>query len=166
MGIHFHRLIALTGIIIGVIGLFFTSLRTTGESVLPALSAQSDSFPDGIPTIWGGLDGWAQVVLVILIIATAAIALMPNLQETYDRTMASITAVIGVALLAYAIVKALDASDKADTLQAGFAQAAGAGVPGVSAWEVSVSVGFFVLMIGTVLVAAAGILSLLSTSES
>jgi hypothetical protein len=162
---HLHRLTALTGVVIGVIGLFFSGLSTEGEAALPALSSQSDSFPDGIPTIWGGLDGWAQIVLVILIIAVVAIALMPERTETYDRNMAMVTSVIGVALLAYAIVKALDASDSADTLQAGFAQAAGAGVPGVAAWGVSVSVGFFVLMLGTVIVALAGAMSLLSTSE-
>jgi len=163
---HLHRLTALTGVIIGVIGLFFSGLSTDGEAALPALSEQSDSFPDGIPTIWGGLDGWAQVLLVILILAVIAIAVMPERSETYDRNMAAVTTVIGVALLAYAIVKALDASDSADTLQAGFAQAAGAGVPGVAAWTVSVSIGFFVLMLGTVLVAAAGVMSLMSTSES
>ena len=162
---HLHRLTALAGVVIGVIGLFFSGLSTDGEAALPALSSQSDSFPDGIPTIWGGLDGWAQVVLVILIIAAVAIALMPERTETYDRNMALVTSVIGVALLAYAIVKALDASDSADTLQAGFAQAAGAGIPGVAAWSVSVSVGFFVLMLGTVLVALGGAMSLLSTSE-
>ena len=50
-------------------------------------------------------------------------------------------------------------------MQAGFAQAAGAGIPGVAAWSVSVSIGFFVLMLGTVLVALGGAMSLLSTSE-
>ena len=162
---HLHRLTALTGVVIGVVGLFFSGLSTEGEAALPALSSQSDSFPDGIPTIWGGLDGWAQVLLVILIIAVVAIAFMPERTETYDRNMAMVTSVIGVALLAYAIVKALDASDSADTLQAGFAQAAAAGVPGVVAWGVSVNVGFFVLMLGTVVVALGGAMSLLTTSE-
>jgi hypothetical protein len=162
---HLHRLMALTGVIVGIIGLFFSGLRTDGESVLPALSAQSDSFPDGIPTIWGGLDGWAQILLVILIIVTIALAVMPVRSETYDKTNAGITAVIGLALLAYAFVKYLDAVDKADNLEAGFAQAAGAGIPGVVAWGVRPSIGFFVLMIGTILVLAAGVLSLIATKE-
>ena len=162
---HLHRLTALAGVIIGVIGLFFTGLSTDGEAALPLLSQQSDSFPDGIPTIWGGLATWAQIVLVILIIAVVAIALMPERSETYQRMMAVSTAIIGVALLAYAIVKYLDASDSADTLQAGFAQAAGAGIPNIQAWTVSPSVGFFILMLGTVVVALGGLMSLLATSE-
>jgi len=162
---HLHRLTALAGVVIGVIGLFFSGLSTNGEAALPLLSQQSDSFPDGIPTIWGGLATWAQIVLVILIIAVIAIALMPERTETYQRMMAVETAVIGVALLGYALVKYLDASDSADTLEAGFAQAAGAGIPNIQAWSVNPSVGFFVLMLGTVLVALGGLMSLLATSE-
>lgn len=162
---HLHRLTALAGVIIGVIGLFFSGLSTDGEAALPLLSQQSDSFPDGIPTIWGGLATWAQFLLPILIIGVVAIALMPERSETYSRTMASGTAAIGVALLAYAVFKYLDAADSAETLEAGFAQAAGAGIPNIQAWNVSPSVGFFVLMLGTVLVALGGLMSLLATSE-
>lgn len=156
---------ALTGVLVGIIGLFFSSLKTDGVTLLPALSAQSDSFPDGIPTVWGGLAGWAQIALIILIIVTVALALMGIRSETYDKTGAGITAVIGLALLAYAFVKYLDAVDSADNLEAGFAQAAAGGVPGVQAWVVAPNVGFFVLMVGTVLVIAAGGLSLTSRSE-
>ena len=105
------------------------------------------------------------ILLVILIIAVVAIALMPDRSMPYDNTMAGITAVIGVALLAYAVIKALEASDSAETLEAGFAQAAAGGVPGVSAWTVGVGIGFFVLMAGTVVVAAAGVLSMISNNE-
>jgi len=155
----------LAGAAIGIAGLFFSSLTTDGQAALEALSQQSNAFPDGIPTIWGGLDGWAQVVLVILIIVTVALAVMPDRSLTYDRTGAGITAVIGLALLAYAFVKYLDAGDSADTLEAGFAQAAAAGTPGVQAWTVSPSIGFFVLMIGTVLVLGAGVMSLIANKE-
>lgn len=156
---------ALTGVIVGVIGLFFSALKTDGAGVLPALSAQNDAFPDGIPTIWGGLATWAQIALVILIIVTVALAFMGMREDTYDKTGAGVTAVIGLALLAYAFVKYLDAIDSANTLEDGFAQAAAGGVPGVSAWVVAPNVGFFVLMVGTVLVIAAGGLSLTSRSE-
>lgn len=156
---HLHRLIALVGVIVGVIGLFLKSLVTDGEELLPALSASSDAFPDGIPTIWGGLDTWAQWALVILIIVVVVLALRPVLTDTYDTTAAGITSVIGVVLLVYAIVKYVDASDKADNLAAGFAQAAAGGaIP--SAFSVDPGIGFFILMLGTVLVIAAGVLSM------
>ena len=134
--------------------------------MLPALNQQSGAFPAGIPTIWGGLDTWAQWVLVALIIVVVVLAFMGDRSAPYDMTSAGVTAVIGVALLVYAIIKYVDAGDKADTLEGAFAQAAGAGVPGVEAWSVSPSIGFFVLMLGTVVVAAAGILSLISSNQS
>ena len=162
---HLHRLTALAGVVIGVIGLFFGALVTDGGAALPALSQQSDSFPDGIPTIWGGLATWAQVVLVILIVIAVMLALRGDRSAAFDRMSGLETAVIGVALLAYALVKWLDASDSADTLEAGFSQAAGLGVPGVEAWSVSVSIGFFILMLGTILVAIGGVMSLASSEE-
>ena len=156
---HVNRLMALAGVIIGVIGLFMKSLVTDGEELLPTLAAASPDFPDGIPTIWGGLDAWAQVVLVILIIVVVFLSFRPVIADRFSRTDSMIVAVIGVALLAYAIVKWVDAGDKADTLQAGFAQAnAGGLIP--AAFEVTRGVGFVVLVVGTVLVAAAGAMGL------
>jgi hypothetical protein len=166
---HFHRLMALTGVIIGVIGLFFSGLSTEGEGAMAGLSAafaeQGVDFADGIPTIWGGLATWAQWTLVVLIIVTVILAFVPPRERTYDRTGAMLTSVIGVALLAYAVYKYIDAGNKADDLEAGFAQAAQLGLPGIEAWSVSPSIGFFVLIVGTVVVAAAGVLSMMSTSE-
>ncbi len=166
---HLHRLMALTGVIIGIIGLFFTGLSTDGESAMETISgifAQQDiEFADGIPTIWGGLETWAQVVLVILIIVTVGLAFMGSRAEKYDRNSAMITAVNGVALLAYAIYKYIDAGNKADDLEVGFAGAVQAGIPNVQAWTVSPSIGFFVLMLGTVIVALAGVLSMMGSNE-
>ena len=167
---HFHRLLALVGVLIGVIGLFFTALSTAGEGAMEQLSAifaeQGVEFPDGIPTIWGGLDTWAQWVLVILIIVVMVLALRPVISETYDTISASATSVIGFALLVYAIIKYFEAGDDAETLEEGFATAVQLGVPGVEAWSVTPSIGFFVLMLGTVVVLAAGILSLISSNEA
>lgn len=162
---HFRRLMALAGVVIGIIGLFMKSLITDGESLLPDLSAASPDFPNGIPTIWGGLDGWAQVVLVILIIVVVYLCVRPILSDPPGRTDSMIIAVIGVALLAYAVVKWVDAGDKADTLAAGFAQAnAGGMIP--AAFDVTRGVGFFVLIVGTILVLAGGALGLTSRQDA
>lgn len=159
---HVHRMMALVGALIGIVGLFFSGLTTDGEAALPALSQASDAFPDGIPTIWGGLASWAQIVLVILILAVVALAVRPVRSATYDKMGAGVTAGIGVALFVYAIVKYLDASDSADTLAGGFAQAAAGGIPGIEAWSVSAGSGFFVLIAGTLLVIAGGAMSLMA----
>ena len=161
---HLNRLMALAGVIIGVIGLFIKSLSTDGEELLPTLNAANPDFPDGVPTIWGGLDTWAQIVLVILIIVVVVIAVRPETARGLDRNSSMIVAGIGVALLAYAIVKWMDAGDKADNLQAAFAQAAeGGAIP--AAFEVSRTVGFLVLIVGTVLVLFAGAMGFMGDTE-
>ncbi len=161
---HRNRLIALAGVIIGIIGLFIKSLNTDGEELLPTLNAANPDFPDGIPTIWGGLDLWAQWALVILIIVVVVICLRPVISEGLDRNSSMIVAIIGIALLAYAVVKWMDAGDEADKLQAAFGQAAAAeAIP--AAFEVARSVGFLVLIIGTVLVTFAGAMGFMGSDD-
>lgn len=161
---HRNRLIALAGVVIGVIGLFMKSLTTDGESALPDLNAASPDFPDGIPTIWGGLDAWAQVVLVILILVVVVICFRPDMAKGLDRNSSMIVAGIGVALLAYAVVKFIDAGDKADNLTAAFGQAFEAGLLPV-AFEVSRGIGFIVLIVGTVLVIFGGAMGFVGDAE-
>lgn len=161
---HRNRLFVLAGVVIGVIGLFMKSLTTDGEEFLPALHQADPGFPDGIPTIWGGLDTWAQVVLVILIAVLLFLALRPVLSNGFDRMSSMIAAVIGVALLAYAIVKFLDAGDKATDLAGALGQAAAGGaIP--TAFEVGRGIGFVVLIVGTVLVIYGGAAGLVSGNQ-
>ncbi len=162
---HLSRLMALAGVIIGIIGLFMKSLITDGEAALPDLNAASpENFPKGIPTIWGGLDTWAQILVVIFIIVVVFLCLRPAISKALNRTDSMIIGVIGVALLAYAIYKWIDAGDKADKLAGGFAQAAEGGLIPI-AFEVTRGLGFVVLVVGTVLVAAAGALGFVGKSE-
>ena len=153
---HTGRLFALAGVIIGIIGLFTKALRTDGADLLPGLHAANPAFPPSIPTVWGGLDTWAQIVLVVLIVVVVAVAVRGTRAMAMDRSSSLTTAVIGVALLAYVIIKLLEAMDEADSLQGAFAQAAGAGAIPV-AYTVSSGIGFFILVVGTVLVVAGGL---------
>ena len=156
---HVSRIVAALGVVIGVIGLFMKSLTTDGEGLLGDLAQANPAFPDGIPTIWGGLDTWAQVVVVIAIVVVVALVLRPPTAAPFDRMGAMVVAVIGLGLTIYAIVKFMEAGDSADTLQAGFAEAAAGGaLP--EAFSVSTGVGFFVLMAGTVLVLIGGLLAM------
>ena len=155
----FSRLLALAGVVIGIIGLAVKSLSTSGEELLPQLSQASEAFPDGIPTIWGGLDTWAQILLVVLIIVVVVLALRPPLDQAMDTMSASVVSVIGFALMVYAIIKWMDAADKADNLQAGFAEAfAGGLIP--EAYTVNTTAGFLILVIGTVVVIFSGIVAI------
>lgn len=156
---HWTRIWTLLGVILGVAALFMKGATTDGEELLPALS-QGGDFPDGISTIWGGLDTWVQVVVVIAIIAVVAFALMPPLKMVEKLPYALITTLIGVALLVYAIVKFVEAGDDASTLEAGFAQAAAAGaIP--AAFTVTVGNGFYILMAGTAMVAIGGLVMMI-----
>jgi hypothetical protein len=156
---HWTRIWTLLGVVLGVAALFMKGATTDGEELLPALS-QGGEFPDGISTIWGGLDPWVQVVVVIAIIAVVAFALMPPLKAVETLPYALITTLIGVALLVYAIVKFVEAGDDASTLEAGFAQAAAAGaIP--AAFTVTVGNGFYILMAGTAMVAIGGLVMMI-----
>jgi len=161
---HTGRLFALAGVVIGIVGLFLKALTSAGEGLLPALHQANPDFPDGIPTIWGGLDTWAQIVLVILIVVVVALALMGVRSAAMSRSSSLVTAVIGVALLAYAVVKYLAALDSAELVQGGMKQAFDAGLIQVAP-TVGAGIGFFVLIVGTVLIVAGG-LSGLRTSKS
>jgi hypothetical protein len=167
--VHFRRLLALAGVVIGIIGLFMKTLITDGESDMETLAQiahdQGNHFPKGIPTIWGGLAGWAQVLLVIFIIVIVFLSFRPDIAKGFNRMDSMIIGVIGVALLAYAVYKFVDAGDAAQSLADGFAAMAAAGAP-TAAYEVSRGIGFFVLILGTVLVTAAGALGLMGDNES
>lgn len=161
---HWTRIWTLFGVVLGVAALFTKGATTDAEELLPALSEAAD-FPDGIPTIWGGLDTWVQVVVVIAIIAVVAFAFMPPLTSVEAMPYALGTTIIGAALLVYAIVKYLEAGDDAETLQNGLAQAAEGGmIP--AAFTVSVGAGFYVLMAGTAMVAIGGLVMLITKSDA
>lgn len=162
---HVSRILAVVGSVIGIVGLFFKSINSAGEDLLPTLSQASPDFPDGLPTIWGGLDAWAQVVLVILIIVVLGLSLRPVLSEPFDRNSGLAVTAIGIVLAAYAVIKWTDAADSADTLQAGFGQAFQGGlIP--QAFEASPSSGFIVLVAGTLIVAIGGLLAVVQSSRS
>ena len=111
---HWTRIWTLIGVVLGVAALFTKGATSDGEELLPALS-QGGEFPDGISTIWGGLDTWVQVVVVIAIIVVVVLALMPPLNLVEKVPFALTTTLIGVALLIYAIIKFFEARDDAST---------------------------------------------------
>jgi hypothetical protein len=156
---HWTRIWTLFGVVLGVAALFTKGATSDGEELLPALS-QGGEFPDGISTIWGGLDTWVQVVVVIAIVAVVVFALMPPLDLVEKVPFALTTTLIGVALLIYAIIKFFEARDDASLLEGAFAQAAAVGaIP--AAFTVSVGWGFYLLMVGTAMVAIGGLVMLI-----
>lgn len=156
---HSSRLFALVGIGIAVIGLPLRSLSTGGAGLLPTLSQMDADLPDGISSIWGGFPTWAQVSLVILIGAVVALTARPIHDEPLDHRTGSIVAVIGVVMLGYGVSEWIQAIDRANLLEAGFLEAARAGVIS-TVYPVSTSPGFVIFLVGAVLVVFGGVLGL------
>jgi len=160
--VHFSRLMALAGVVIGIIGLFMKSLTTSVADGVPAeVSGGVDGFADIVPTIWGGLDTWAQWVLVIFIIVVVVLCVRPVVSKALSRYDSMIVGGIGAVLLVYAIIKWMDAGDKADEATAGLV---GGGIP-AELFSISRGVGFLILIVGTVLVLFAGVTGFMGKSE-
>lgn len=156
---HWTRIWTLLGVILGVIALFMKGATSAGEELLAALS-EGGQFPDGISTIWGGLDTWVQYVVVVAIVAVVVLALMPPIKLVERAAAALTTTVIGAALLVYGIIKFVEAGNDASDLEGAFALAAEAGaIP--EAFTVTVGSGFYVLMAGTAMVAIGGLVMML-----
>ncbi len=151
---------ALAGVVIGIIGLFMKSLSTSAEGPAEVVGAV-DAFENSVPTIWGGLDTWAQVLLVIFIIVVVFLCLRPAINKALNQTDSMIVGGIGIVLLVYAIIKWLDAGDKADLATSRLVEA---GIPD-AAFSISQGLGFIVLIIGTVLVTFAGAMGFIGKSD-
>ncbi len=163
---HNQRAMALLGATVGVIGLFVKAVSSDAEGLMPGLAQAVPDFPDGLPTIWGGLDTWAQVVLVVLIAVVVVIALRPPRKDPLDRNSGIALTVIGAALFVYAIVKWLDASDAASNLTDSFAQLAEAGVVPAAFTASANPIGFVLLLAGTLVVAATGIQAMMASQQT
>ncbi|MCP3996672.1 MAG: hypothetical protein GY722_16675 [bacterium] len=159
---HRNRLLALAGVIIGIIGLFMKSLNTSTADGVPAeIAGAVNGFADIVPTIWGGLDTWAQWVLVALIIVVVVLAVRPDLATPLNRNDSMIVGGIGVVLLVYAVIKWMDAGDKADLASAGLMEG---GIP-AELFSIGQGTGFVVLIVGTVLVTFAGAMGFITRDE-
>ena len=78
---HIGRRLVLVGSVFAIIGLALTVLIMDGMDALPALSQAVPVVPDGIPTIFGGLDTWAKVVVVVLLVVIVVLAVRPRTKQ-------------------------------------------------------------------------------------
>ena len=82
-----------------------------------------------------------------------------------NRMMALAATVLGVLMLVIAVFSTMGASDDASTLQDGFAQAvAGEMIPPME-YTVSIGWGWYALIVGGVIVAIGGVLSLIARPD-
>jgi len=160
---HIGRILALVGALFAVLGLALTVLIMDGMDALPELSQAVPGVPDGIPTIFGGLDTWAKVVVVVLLAVVVVLAVRPRTRQPQDRVSAGITTLVGVAFFVYAVIKLLETGDESLALMEVFDQLGevGARPAALDGSIVAPGFGFLIIMVGTALVATGGVFGLI-----
>lgn len=166
---HYGRIVTLVGVVIGAVGLLIKKANSEGEAALAQLSQAPDSPfpPDLAENTWSALyndTAWAALVFGLAALVALIVALMPPLGEPMKRLFGLVATVMGVLMLLIGVFATLGAMDDADTLEAGFAQAAAAGALPV-AFTVSIGFGWYLLAIGGAIVGIGGVLSLMARPD-
>ena len=163
---HYGRILALLGVVIGVIGLFIKKASSEGEAALAQLSQIPDSpFPADLnENTWSALyndTAWAAIVFAILLVVAIVVVFLPPMSKAMSKAIAGVATAAGVLMLLVGIFATLGAQDDASTLQDGFAAVAAQGaIP--KAFTVSIGYGWYMLAISGLLVAIGGIASLMA----
>lgn len=162
---HYGRIVVVVGAVLGAIGFIPKSASSNGEELLPALSQASDAFPSGFDATFTALyndTAAAAVIYLIAAIAALGTTFMPPFEEAMNRLMALTASVLGVLMLAIGVFSTMGAADDASTLQDGFAQAVAGGLIPAAEYSVSIGWGWYALILGGVVVAVGGVLSLIA----
>ena len=165
---HYGRIIAILGVVTAVIGFLLKKASSAGEAAMAALNQANPAIPPDLDeNTWSALyndTAWAAIVYAIAGVAALIIALVPPIKPPMPRLYGLSAAVLGVLMLVIGIFAAMGARDDADTLEAGFAQAAAAGaIP--EAYTVTLGWGWFLLILAGGLVAIGGVVSLISRPD-
>ncbi|HSJ70146.1 MAG TPA: hypothetical protein VLA29_00685 [Acidimicrobiia bacterium] len=165
---HYGRILAVLGVIVGVVGFILKKASSAGEEFLGPLSQANPAFPSNLDeNTWSALyndTAAAAVVFAIAMVAVLAAALIPPLNVPMKRLIGLSVAVLGVVMLAVGVFATLGAMDDADALTAAFAQAAAAGaVP--EAYTVSIGLGWYLLIAAGALAAIGGVVSLIARPD-
>ncbi len=165
---HYGRILAIVGVVIGAVGLFLKKASSDAEQFLGALNQANPAIPSSLDeNTWTALyndTAAAAIVFAIAAVAVLVVAFMPPLPAAMKRLYALAVTVLGVVMLIIGVFATLGAGDDADTLEAGLAQAAGAGaIP--EAFAVNIGWGWYLLIIAGVVVAIGGVVSLIARPD-
>ncbi len=160
---HYGRILALLGVVIGVIGLFIKKASSEGEAALAQLSQIPDSpFPADLnENTWSALKNdtaWAAIVFAVLLVVAIVVVFVPPMSQPMSNAIAGVATASGIIMLIIGLVAVNGAKADASTLQDGFAAVAAQGaIP--KAFTVSIGYGWFMLALAGLLVAVGGVSS-------
>lgn len=160
---HYGRITTAIGAVLGIIGLGLVSASSAAEDMLPDLNAATGgAIPAGFDRVLISLWDESAVGGAIFLIALAVVlgvSLIPDIKDAISRMNALVVTVLGVTMLAIGAIATMGALDDADTLEAGLSQATG------QAFTVSISFGWYLLVVAGVLAAIGGVLQLMARPD-
>ncbi len=137
------------------------ALRTNGSSALASMHEASPDVPAGIPTLWGALDPWMRIAVVVFVVVAVVMALRPPLTVHMAKIDGAIVAVTGGVVFIIAVLALTQARQDAAALADAFARFADAGaIP--TLYDAAPGTGFVLLVLGPVLAVAGGAVSVLA----
>lgn len=165
---HYGRITTVVGSVLAIIGLGLTSASSDAEDLMPSLNeATAGAVPDGFDRIlmamWDKNSAGTAIFLLCLAVVLV-VSLIPDIKEALSRMNGLIVAVLGVLMMIIGIIATMGALDDASDLQDAFAgMAAGGQLP--EAFTVSISFGWYMLVIGGVIAAIGGVLALIARPD-
>ncbi len=165
---HYGRITTVVGSVLAIIGLGLKSASSAAEDLMPSLSeATAGAVPDGFDRIlismWDDNLAGTSIFLLALV-AVLGVSLVPDIKEALTRMNGLVVTVLGVVMMIVGIVATVAALGDASDLQDAFGQmAAGGQIP--EAYTVSISVGWYLLVIGGVVAAIGGVLALIARPD-
>jgi len=165
---HYGRITTVVGSVLAIIGLGLMSASSAAEDLMPSLSeATAGAVPDGFDRIlismWDDNLAGTSIFLLALV-AVLGVSLVPDIKEALTRMNGLVVTVLGVVMMIVGIVATVAALGDASDLQDAFGQmAAGGQIP--EAYTVSISVGWYLLVIGGVVAAIGGVLALIARPD-
>jgi hypothetical protein len=176
--LHYTRIVALVGVVIVVIGLLLQSASSGAEAEIPDAggatfmdvtnAATGGAVPSTFDSVWGAIYDESVpggIVLVLALLVIVALAFVPPMQDTPNRMYSLVLTIVGVIVIIIAGIAMNKAMGDASDLQDAYAQMAAAGaLP--TAFGVSISAGWVLLLVGGGVSSIAGILGLMADTTA
>lgn len=159
---HYGRVIAVIGSVLAIIGFGLKSASSTAEYIFRGLRSVNPAFPAEfdrvVVSLWNESAPGAGIFVIVLV-AVLGLSLSPTIKNALSRKKSRIVTVLGVVMMAIGGIATRGAMEKMESLEAGFARVAAAGIIN-EGHTATISWGWYLLVLAGLLVAVGGILQL------